>query len=386
MDKTVSNEGLDDQTRQHYHIPFLAQLAGAKDFKAFYHESMTPLMRRGMSKSGLGQLVIPGILAGAVSYAGLLQYGQLGLGFGALFFLTNTLIQLFLNPLISERKAMGQSVAFLGFSAYFLQLISGAFAATILLGFLFKPEVDQRHLEKVATQMTLSQEKKDLDFAKNSLEGERVSLLNKEQVSTSAIDQATKAYSQAQGMTGQASLAYSEELTKGNSGRKAGDGPVAKKLRQALDDAQAAEGRALVALTEARKEATVGKISVPVEIEKAYSAVKERYQAKENALIAAGPGMVENFWWLFQKLKTDLPMILFAIIWAFAEASSVIFHVLKGRNPYEYARGAVIPDEIAYVRTMRDLQIARHQALASHKAANIASRQSDRMRITQARD
>jgi hypothetical protein len=269
--------------------------------------------------------------------------------------------------------------------AFALLLVSGTFAATLAAWFLFKPTIDQRQLENVANVMLVSQEKQDLTFAGDALEKERANLLSKQQVNTSGIDQAAKAYTQAQETAANANTAYQEEITKGKGGRRPGDGPAAKALWQALQDAKTAETRAKQALDEARQQAS-GTISVPEDLVTAYDKAKERYAAKEKSVAENGPGLLKTFWWLIGMLHTEPMLIVFLFVWATLEASGVISHAFAGSNVYERERLNTIKEDAEVQREARRILAERVRERAEHKAAMITAEKDAKVVILGARD
>jgi hypothetical protein len=308
-----------------------------------------------------------------------------GLCFGILFFMANVWIQSIVNPIISYRRVMHQWTGWPALAAYALLLVSGTFAATLAAWFLFKATVDQRHHDGVAQVMLVSQEKQDLTFAENALEKERANLLSKQQVNTSAIDLAQKAFVRAQETAAAANAAYQEEITKGKGGRKPGDGPAAKALWQALQDAKTAETRAKVALDEARMAAS-STIPVPENLVAAYNTAKGKYEAKERILTENGPGVLRTFWWLIGMLHTEPLLIVFLFVWAALEASGVISHAFAGHNVYERARLATIKEDAEVQREARRILAERVRARAEHRAEMKTARTDARKVVLEAKD
>jgi len=375
----------EDQTGSKRHVPLLAHIAGVKDERTFYSDEVGPSGRKSLVARGWHKLVVPALLAGAVSVIGFFVMGAAGLCFGPLFFVANAWIQSIVNPIISERRVMHLSTGVPALTAFVLLLVSGTFAATLTAWFLFKSTVDQRHYDGVATVMSASQEKQDLTFSENALEKERANLLASKQVSTSGIDQAAKAFAQAQETAASANAAYQAEITTGRGGRRPGDGPAAKALWQALQDAKAAEARAKLALDEARTQASVT-ISVPENLVAAYNAAKGKYEAKEKSLLEAGPGLLKTFWWLAGMLHTEPMLIVFLLVWTTLEASGVISHSFAGRNVYERARLATIKDDAEVQREARRIIRERRTADAEHKADMITARKDAKVVVLEAKD
>ena len=376
---------LDDQSGSKRHVPLLAQIAGVQHESTFYSDDVGPSGRKSLVARGWHKLVVPGLLAVAVSVIGFFVMGWAGLCFGPLFFVANAWIQSLVNPIISYRRVMHQRTALPAFIAFALLLVSGTFAATLTAWFLFKATVDQRHYDGVATVMLASQEKQDLTFAESALEKERANLLASKQVNTSAIDQATKAFTQAQETAASANAAYQVEITTGKGGRRPGDGPAAKALWAALQDAKAAESRAKLALDEARMQAS-SSLVVPENLVAAYNQAKGRYEAKERSLIDTGPGLLKTFWWLAGMLHTEPMLIVFLLVWTTLEASGVISHAFAGHNVYERARLTTVKGDAEVQREARRIVRERHTADAEHKAEMITAKKSAKILHLEAKD
>lgn len=380
--ETISS---DDQSELRRTIPLLAKIAGAKDERTFNSDEVGYKGRRALVKSGVAKVLLPSLLAAAISFVGFQVMGGGGLCFGPLFLIANVWIQSITNPLISERRAQGFRTGFPALCAFLLLLVSGTFAATLAAWYLFKTTVDQQHMDSVARVMLVSQEKSNLTFAEQALEKERASILGKKDVSTTAIDRATKSFAQAQDLTAKANAVYQEEVSKGQGGRKPGDGRAAKALWQALQDAKAAEAGAKTALDEARAQAAI----LPEESQHlvvAYSAAKGSYEAKEKALIEAGPGLLKTFWWLIGMLHTEPMLIVFLLVWTTLEASSVISHSFAGINSYERARYTTIQEDVGRARESRRLLREQVKELAVHKAEITAAKRASRALSLEARD
>lgn len=375
----------ENQSGGRRHIPLLAQIAGVRDERTFYSDEVGLNGRRSLTSRGWHKLVVPGILAVAVSFIGFSIMGFAGLCFGPLFFMANIWIQSISNPLISERRVMHQQTSTPALIAFALLLVSGTFAATLTAWYLFQATVDQRHRDGVAVVMIASQEKQSLTFAESALERERTSLLNKQHVSTSAIDQAAKAYAQAQDIAAQANTAYQEEITKGKGGRRPGDGPAAKALWQALQEAKSAESNAQAALKEARTQAS-STISVPENLVATYNEAKGKYEAKEKILTEGGPGLLKTFWWLVGMLHTEPMLIVFLLVWTTLEASGVISHAFAGSNVYERERLATIKEDAEVRREAHRILRERVEARAKHKADMIAARNDAKVVVLEAKD
>lgn len=382
---TQREEFPDDQSGSRRHVPLLAQIGGAKDESAFYSDEVGPSGRASLISRGLHKLIVPGGLAVTVSIIGFLVMGAAGLCFGPLFLVANAWIQSIVNPIISERRVMHRSTGLPALAAFVLLLVSGTFAATLTAWFLFKTTVDQRHYDGVAIMMSASQEKQDLTFAENALERERANLLNKQQVSTTAIDQAARALAKAQDTAAQANAAYQAEITEGTGGRKPGNGPAAKALWQALQDAKDAEIRAREGLDQARSNES-GTISAPENLVAAYDDAKGKYEVKESSLLAAGPGLLKTFWWLAGMLHTEPMLIVFLLVWTTLEASGVISHSFAGRNVYERARFARIKDDAEVQREARRIIRERRADAAEHKAEMITVKKAANVRLLEAKD
>lgn len=381
----AEGEDLSGQPGSRLHVPFLAQVGGVKHERTYYSDEVGPSGRRSLQWRGLHKLVVPGFLAVAVSFMGFIVMGWPGLSFGPLFFMANAWIQSITNPLISEKRVMHQRTAVPAFVAFALLLVSGTFAATLVAWYLFKSTVDQRHVESVASVMSESQEKKDLTFAERALESERASLLNKQQVNTFGIGQASRALVLAQETAANANTAYQTEITKGQGVRRPGDGPAAKALLQALQDAKAAEERAKLALDEARKQAA-GTLSVPENLVDAYTTAKGKYEAKERSLLDAGPGLLKTFWWLIGMLHTEPMLIVFLLVWTTLEASGVITHAFAGHNVYERARLHADTEEAELRREARRILAERVRESAGHKAEMKSARSDAKVIDLEARD
>jgi hypothetical protein len=375
----------DDSSEHRGHIPFAAQIAGVKDERTFFSDAVGANGRRSLVKRGRYKLIVPGGLAIAVSYIGYVVMGVAGLAFGPLFFVANAWIQSIANPIISVNKVLHQSPVAPVVGAFTLLLISGTFAATLTSWFLFKATIDQRHLTDVAKTMVTSQEKQNVTFAESALERERAALLTKQQVNTSGIEQATKALAQAQETAASANAAFQLEVSKGGAGRKAGDGPAAKALRQAVLDASSAEVRAKQSLDEARVQAS-SSIPIPEGLVAAYNLNKGTYEAKERALFEVGPGMLKTFWWLISILHTEPMLIVFLLVWTTLEASGVISHAFAGRNVYERERLASIKDDAEVQKEARQILQERITARAEHTAAMRVAKNEAKVVILDARD
>lgn len=375
----------DDQSEHLGRLPFLATVAGVRDERTYFSEAVGVKGRHSLVASGWHKLVVPGVLATLVSIAGFSVMGVWGPCFGHFFFMANAWIQHITNPLISERKALHLRTGGPAIVAFALLLVSGTFAATLLAWVLFKAEVDQRHLDGVAKEMISSQEKINLDYAERALERERANLSSKQTVSTTAVDQAMKTFVQAQDATLSANKAYQDEVSKGRGGRVAGDGPVAKALWQALQDAKTAEARAKQALDEARSQAAA-QLSVPQELVDAYNVAKGAYEAREKSLIAGGPGLLKTFWWLAGMLHTHPLLIVFVVIWTTGEASSVISHALSGRNVYERVRFATIKEDMDVQREARRILQERVKERAQHRADMLTARKSANVLLLETKD
>lgn len=374
----------DIDTGSKRHVPLFAQIAGVKDERTFYSEEVGAGGRQSLTSRGWHKLVMPGILATAVSVFGFIIMGIAGLCFGPLFFMANAWIQSIVNPLISERRVMHQRTAFPALVAFALLLISGTFAATLTAWYLFQATVDQRHRDGVVEVMLVSQEKQDLTFAESALEKERASVLDKQNVNTSAVDQATRTYAQAQDAAVKANAAYQEEVAKGNGKRKPGDGPVAKALWKSLQEAKSAEVSALEALKEARSQAS-GTISVPENLVTAYNEAKGKYEAKEKVLIEAGPGLLKTFWWLIGMLHTEPMLLVFLLVWTTLEASGVITHAFAGRNVYERARLATIKEDAQVRREAQEILKKRVEERAKDKADMMLAKRKGKDILLEAR-
>lgn len=366
-------------------IPFLARIGGVKDYNVYHSEEIGSKGRHALTTSGWHHLVVPACLAIGVTVIGYLVLGAAGLCFGLLFFLANAWIQSIANPLISERRAMKRSTALPAFVVLIPFLLSGTFAATLTAWYLFKPTVDQRHFDSVAIVMSGSQEKRNLDSAEKALQTERTNLANKSQVGISAVDQAAKAYAQAQDTVAKANAAYNDEVSKGQGGRRPGDGPAAKALKESLQAAQASEASAKQALDEARAQAAVSSPESANLVDD-YKTAKEKYEAKEKSLIDAGPGLLKTFWWLLGMLHTEPVLIVFLVVWTTLEASGVISHSFAGTNAYEEARYTAIKTELVLHREARELERVHHKELAVHKAEMIASKKTAKALTFEAKD
>jgi len=378
-------EELPDQHGSKRHVPFLAHIAGVKDERTYYSEEVGASGRSSLKARGWHKLVLPAGLAVGASIMGFRVMGIGGLCFGLFFFVMNTWIQSIANPLISEKRVMHEWTGAPALAAIALELVSGTFAATLVAWFLFQAEIDQRYREDVASVMVISQEKQDLTFSEGALEKERASLLSKQQVNTSGIDQAEKAYALAQETAANANAAYQKEITTGAGGRQPGDGPAAKALRQAMLDAQAAETRAKTALDEARQQAS-GTISVPENLTDAYTKAKGKYEAKEQSLIEAGPGLLKTFWWIIGLLHTNPLPIVLLFLWTVGEASGVITHAFAHSNVYERARLNALEVEAAERREARRIRAQRISDSAEHKAAMKTARSDANIVNLEAKD
>lgn len=381
----AEDDELLDQHGSRRHVPLLAHIAGVKHERTYYSEEVGMSGRKSLKARGWHKLVVPGCLAVAVSFMGYTVMGWPGLCFGPLFFMANAWIQSITNPLISEKRVMHQRTGFPALVAFALLLVSATFAATLVAWYLFKATVDQRHAESVAIVMSDSQEKKDLTFSEGALEKERASLLGKQQVNTSGIDQAAKTFALAQETAANANAAYQKEITSGSVGRRPGDGPAAKALWQALQDAKTAEARAKLALDEARQQAS-GNISVPENLVAAYNNAKGRYEAKEKSLIEAGPGLLKTFWWLIGMLHTEPMLIVFLLVWTTMEASGVITHAFAGHNVYERARLNADKEESELRREARRILAERVKDRAEHEADMKTARSDAKVITLEARD
>jgi len=379
------NEELSDQHGSKRHVPFLAHIAGVKDERTYYSKEVGASGRSSLQARGWHKLVLPAGLAVGVSIMGYKIMGPGGLCCGLFFLVMNAWIQSIANPLISEKRVMHEWTGGPALFAIALELVSGTFAAALVAWFLFQPAIDQRHREDVAIVMLASQEKQDLTFAEGALEKERASQLSKQQVNTSGIDRAVAAYTQAQETAANANAAYQKEITSGQGGRQPGDGPAAKALRQAMLDAQAAEARAKSALDEARQQAS-GTISVPENLTDAYTNAKGKYEAKEQSLIEAGPGLLKIFWWIIGLLHTNPLPIVLLFLWTVGEASGVITHAFAHSNVYERARLNALEVEAAERREARRIRTQRITDSAEHKAEIKTARSDAKIVTLEAKD
>ena len=164
-----------------------------------------------------------------------------------------------------------------------------------------------------------------------------------------------------------------------------GDGPVAKGLRQTLKDAQDAEARAKEALDQARIQGAT-QLSVSQDLVNAYNVAKGAYEAKQKALIEAGPGLLNTFWWLTGMLHTQPLLIVFIFVWAAGEASSVISHASAGDNAYERARYTTIQEDIRMRREAYRTLRARHEDEATHRAEMLATSKAGKRLMLDVKD
>jgi hypothetical protein len=363
----------------------LAQLAGVKDERTYYSEEVGPKGRESLKIRGRHKLYVPAALSVSAAVMGYAIMGWIGVLLPLLFFVGNAWIQSIANPLISERRALYKSTAIPAVGAYTLLLVNGTFAATLVAWMLFKPAVDQQHSENVAIVMKASEERRVLMIAEGALEKERASLLEKQQVNTSGIDRAMNAYVLAQETAAKANAAYQNELTKGNGVRRAGNGDMAKALRDALQIANAAEASAKLALVEARKQASVT-ISVPEDLSAAYQDAKGKYEAREKSLLEAGPGLLKTFWFLIGMMHTEPFLIAFLFIWAAVEASGVITHAFAGDSVYERAKLNAQERMMEERREARRIQAQRVKDRAEHEAEMKTARSEAKNVISLAKD
>jgi hypothetical protein len=376
MDQTSSLKNPGDETGKVKHVPFLARVAGVSDELTY---NTNEVRKNGKFKYylvGLARLILPAGLAVGVGWVGQQVMGYGAIVFACVFFLTNMLLQSLINPWISERRATGKTLMLPILVSLLLFTINGGYAATLAAWFLFKPEVDQRHMANVVVVMASSQEKRDLDIAESALERERASLVSKDKVNTSAVDLASQAYKAAQEATSEANKALTKEISVGNAGRVAGYGTNAKKLEEALEKAKAAEASALKVLEDARK-TQAGHVSSSASLESAYGDAKTRYQAREKSLIEAGPGMVQTFKWLLGMLHNEPLLFLFAAMWTFMEAFSILIHAAYGLSFYDRVRLTKAKDDLDVLREARQIVLARRQADREHKEALKKSQRRD---------
>lgn len=370
------------------HIPFLGKIAGAKDERTYWSIAVGRVGRDSLWHRGWHKLVLPLMLAISVSIMGYAVVGYPGIAFGVLFLIANLSVQLIANPTISEMRAQGLSSVWptlVSLGAFSVLLISGTFAATLVAWYLFSPTVDQRHRAEVAGIMQASQEKQDLTFAESALERERTSILQRQNISTAGIEAAAKRLTEAQEAVVTANKLYQEELSKGRAGRRPGDGPFAKGQFNALQLAQAAEERAKKALDDARQQASVA-APVPEALVAAYNQAKGRYEAKEKALIDAGPGLLKTFWWLLGILHTEPLLFAFLVGWAFLEALPILLHAVSGRNIYERVRAITIRQDAEHLKEMRRQRVERVRARAEHRADMVRARREAKETIREAKD